>query len=266
MYNSLEDINNYLATYFGDDLVSLVIFGSYSKNKKFIITSDIDYFIVLKKMPKSQSSISREIKKLLQPQFPLIAFNIYSKKQFERIIESNYWVTLSLMEGNDIVIDKNEYFKKSINYSFEKIKNKKVGKLAWYIEKFDCPESILEHYRQVSKDFLDSSQTIFQTGQVHIALELLLRSVHTFMIGKLMTRNFYITSGEITQLFFDVYNNAKFKKYRNTFLRLEQSVGQYYSFGFDKSGLMAFGGPNSINNKKLYLSCIRDISLIKKHI
>lgn len=266
MYNSLKAINRYLTTYFGDNLTSLVIFGSYSKLKDFRITSDIDYFIILEKMPKAQSAISREIKKELSPQFPLIAFNIYSKKQFKKIISNNYWIILSLTEGNVIVLDKNNYFEKTIKIAYKKIKSKKVGKLAWYIEDFNTSAKLLEHYRQVSEDFLKSSQTIYETGQVHIALELLLRSVHTFMIRKLMIRNYYITSGEITQLFFDVYNNADLEKHKNTFLRLEQSTGQYYSFGFDESGTMSFGGSESIRNKQLYTSCLDKFSLIKNYL
>ena len=266
MFNSLESINNYIKNYFGDNLISLIIFGSYGKEKSFRVTSDVDYFIVLEKMPKTQNSISREIKKHLQPQFPLVAFNIYSKTQYQTIIKNNYWIVLSLAEGNNIVFDKNGFFQKSITSSYKKIKNKKVGELSWYIEKSKYPSKLLEHYRQVSDDFLKSSQIIFKSGETHVALELLLKSIHTFMIGKLLIRNFYITSGEIAQLFFNVYSQPHFQKLKNTFLRLEQSTGQYYSFGFDKRGTMSFGQSRSKTNKQLYLSCLKKFSLIKSYL
>ena len=190
MYNSLEDINQFLKEYFGDNLVSLVIFGSYSKKSDFNATSDIDFFIILEKLPKPQSSISREIKRSLRPQFPLIAFNIYSKKQYKKIIENNYWLVLSLSEGNDIFVDKDNYFKNSIKEKRQLINKKKVGKLSWYIKNYNYPEVLLEHYCQISDDFLESAKVIYKTGQTHVACELLLKSVHTFMIGKLMKKKF----------------------------------------------------------------------------
>ena len=262
MYNSVDKINKYLKKHFGDNLISLIIFGSYSKNSEFKVTSDLDYFIILKSLPKDQSYISREIKCGLKNQFPLVAFNIYSQKEYIKIINNNYWIVLSLVEGNTVIFDKNKYFQKSIEIANKTIKSKKVGRLSWYIENFKYPEKLLKHYRQISDDYLTSSKNIFESNQSHISLELLLKSIHTFMIGKLMTRNYYMTSGEITQLFFDVYDNIKIQKYLKTFLKLEQSVGQYYSFGFD-DGVMAFNQSNTIDNQKLYKSCIEKFSIIK---
>ena len=78
-----------------------------------------------------------------------------------------------------------------------------------------------------------------------------------------MKRNFYITSGEITQLFFDVFGESEILKYKDTFLRLEQCTGQYYSFGFDKKGVMSFSGKDSKINKKLFTSVLNKFTLIK---
>ncbi len=263
MYNSLEDINKYLIQHFGNNLVSLIIFGSYSKKSQFKLTSDIDYFIILKKMPEVQSSISRQIKKAIKNCFPLVAFNIYSTQQFKKNTSNNHWLVLSLKEGYDVIVDKDSFYSKSINIKYREIQKTKVGKLAWYLEDSKFPATLIDHYRQASDDLLKASSHIYQKGQLNIALELLLQSIHTFMIGKLMLRKFYITSGEITQLFFNVFADDRLIEYRDRFLELEQSTGQYYSFEFSKNGTMAFNERGIVRNKRLYNSCLKGFELLK---
>lgn len=264
MSNPLDDINQFLKEYFGENLVSLVVFGSYSKKPEFRIASDIDYFIVLNHVHKAQSSISREIKGKLSHVFPLIAFNIYSRSDFQKIIDNNYWLVLSLNEGYTIIEDKDSYFETNIKSKLKDIKSTKIGKLSWFVENQKFSPKLLKHYNDISDDFYKAADIVFQTGQTHVALELLLRSVHTFMIGKLMTRNIYITSGEITQMFFNIFIDNSIAKFKNTFLRLEQNTGQYYSFGFNKTGQMSFGEADSKKGKQIFKSCYSKLIVIKK--
>lgn len=77
MSNEFDKVNKLIKNYFGENLVSLIIFGSSCRKKKFKIISDLDYFVILKKKVINQNKISRELKKRLSNYYALLSFNIY---------------------------------------------------------------------------------------------------------------------------------------------------------------------------------------------
>lgn len=263
MSNEFNKVNKLIKNYFGNDLISLVIFGSSCRRGVFKITSDVDYIIILKNLKKSQDRISRSLKNKLRNIFPLVAFNIYSRNNFVKILEHNTWFTLTVKLGYEIYFDKNDFFKKSIENNFKKLKQQKIGRLAWYIENRHFKEYFKNHYLQLSGDYLKATRLLYKNQLTNIALELLLNSVHCFMIRKLLSKKIFITTGEISQLFFNVYSDDKIFKFRNTFLQLEQVVNQKHSFDFDKQGNMIFLENKYSGNKLIFRKATRSFEKLQ---
>lgn len=252
MFKKPSRINSLLQKYFKDNLVSLVIFGSSCRTSNFKITSDIDYIIILKKLNETQDKISRTLKNKLRNVFPLIAFNIYSKDNFTAILKHNSWFTLTVKLGYEIYFDKNDFFKKAIENNFKKLKQQKIGRLAWSIENQNFHKSFLDHYTQLSGQYLSAARLLYKNRLNNVALELLRDSIHCFMIRRMLGKKIFITTGEITQLFFNVYSDNCIFKFRESFLKLEQKTDQKHSFNFDKRGNMLFLSRESIKNKSIF--------------
>lgn len=263
MSNEFDEVNKLIKKYFDKDLVSLIIFGSSCRKKRFKITSDIDYIIILKNLKKSQDKISRSLKNKLRNIFPLVAFNIYSRNNFVKILEHNAWLVLTIKLGYEIYFDKNDFFRKNIENNFKKLKQRKIGHLAWYIENRNFKEYFSNHYLQLSGDYLKTARLLYNNQMINIALELLLNSVHCFMIRKLLSKKIFITTGEISQLFFSAYSDDKIFKFRRTFLQLEQIVNQKHSFDFDKQGNMVFLENKSSGNKLIFRNAVRSFEKLQ---
>jgi len=263
MYNEFDKINNFIKNYFGNNLVSLATFGAFSSQKKFRITSDIDYIIILNNLKTRQDKISRNLKKKLKNSFPLVAFNIYSKKDFTNILKHNPWFILSIKLGYKVYIDKDNFFKNIIENNFKNIKQRKIGHLAWYIKKQNFGISFQDHYLKLSKQYFDVARLLYKNQIFNIALESLLNSIHCYMIRKLLDKNIFITSGEISQLFFNIYPNDKIFKLRDSFLILEQKINQKHSFDFDKNGKMLFLSNKSSENKLIFNKAVKNFGTLQ---
>ena len=118
--NEFDKVNKLIRNYFADDLISLVIFGSSCRKKKFKIISDLDYLIILKKKIVNQDKISRKLKKYLSNYYALLSFNIYDKQNFANIVKVNDWLVLSLKLGYFIIYDKKYFFKNKIENQYKK--------------------------------------------------------------------------------------------------------------------------------------------------
>lgn len=263
MSNEFDKVNKLIRNYFAEDLISLVIFGSSCRKSGFKITSDIDYIIILKNLKKPQDKISRSLKNKLRNIFPLVAFNIYSRKNFVKILEHNAWFVLTIKLGYKIYFDKNDFFRKSIENNFKKLKQRKIGRLAWYIENRNFKEYFKNHYIQLSGDYLKAASLLYKDQLINIALELLVNSVHCFMIRKLLSKKVFITTGEISQLFFNVYSDDKIFKFRRSFLMIEQIVNQKHSFDFDKQGNMIFLKNKFLKNKSIFRKTVRSFEKLQ---
>ncbi len=263
MHNEFDRINNEIKNYFGDNLISLAIFGASCGQKRFRITSDIDYIIILNNLKTRQDKISRDLKKKLRNSFPLVAFNIYSKKDFCNILERNLWFVLAIKLGYKVYVDKDIFFKNIIESTFKKIKQHKIGHLAWYIEKQNFQNSSSDHYMKLSGQYLDAAQLSYKNRMLSIALELLLNSIHCYMIRKLLDKNIFITTGEISQLFFNVYADNKIFRLRDSFFLLEQKVNQKHSFDFDKKGNMLFLSNKSLENRSIFRKAAKNFEKLQ---
>jgi hypothetical protein len=263
MYDEIDKINELIKKYFDKNLVSLVIFGSACTNTKFSVTSDVDYIIILEQLEESQDKISRSLKDKLRNTFPLIAFNIYSKKEFVDILKNNSWLVLTIKLGYKIYSDDENYFEDIIENNFNKLKHQKIARLAWHIDSQNFPKIVLDHYLQLSEQYFQSAQLLYKNNFFSIALEELLNSIHSYMIRKLLTKNIFITTGEISQLFFKVYPDDKIYQFKDSFLLLEQVVNQKHSFDFDKKGNMIFLSNKQLKNKLIFKEAINDFKKIK---
>ncbi len=250
MADQIKRINKILEDYFGNNLISLAVFGSFCRQKRLKLNTDIDCIIIIKNLNLSQDKISRDIKNRLKYSFPLVAFNIYSQDDFVNILKQNSWFVLTIGLGYKIYFDKNHFFKKTIEKRFQKIKQQRVGSLAWQIESKNFNRKTLDHYLILSERYFKTALLLFRSNFIDIALELLLKSIHCFMIEKSLRRNFFITRGEITQLFFNVYSDKNILGLKNVFLELEQKTNYLYSFDFNKRGNMIFF-PDDIKKCKI---------------
>jgi len=240
MNHEFNLVNKIIRDFFGKNLISLVVFGSLCREKKFKITSDVDYIILLKNLRTPQDKISRSLKNKLRNVFPLLAFNIYSKNEFLNIIKHNSWMTLTIKLGYEVYFDKNNFFERTIENNFKRLRHQKIGQLAWFVEDQNFHKSFLDHYTNLSSQYLKAARLLYKNQLTNVALELLRDSIHCFMIRNLLVKKVFITTGEITQLFFNVYSSRNIFKFREPFLELEQKSGQKHSFDFDKRGNMFF--------------------------
>lgn len=259
----ISKINDFIEDYFKSNLITIAAFGSFYKKENFKITSDIDYIIILRSLREHQDEISRDLKIKLKNVFPLVAFNIYGKDNFVDILENNFWFVLTIKTGHKVYIDKNNFFKENIESSFRKIKQQKVGQLAWSIDNQKISESILNHYIKLSGQYLKSAKLLYKNQLMNVSLELLLNSVHCFMISKLLERKIFITTGEITQLFFNIYQNKEIFEFRDLFLKLEQKVNQKHSFDFDGNGEMSFLSSYSSENELIIKKSIKGLEKLQ---
>lgn len=256
---TLKEIKNT----FGNDLVSLVMFGSYGQKKdSFKIASDVDFLIIIKSEVKNQDIISRQIKHRLKHPFPLPAFNIYSQKNLKKALERNPWLVLSVREGYRVAVDQGDYFVQTLEAAFKRIAHQKLGVLSWHIKDLDYSDSLRRHYHWATDEYLRAADLLFTNNMPVIALDNLSRSVHTFMIDRLFKRGISMTVGEITQMFFNVYTDDKIRRHMDDLLKLEQITGQNYSFGFDKSGNMSFNDKNILKIRSVYKTCRQHFQIL----
>lgn len=239
MYPNFNTINSEIKKYFSKNLTSIVIFGSAPNKKRLRISSDIDYIIISQKLKSHQDVISRIFKRKLRNSFPLVAFNIYQKEKFSKILKNNPWLVLTIKLGYKTLFDRNNFFKRLIEKEYKKLSQQKIGWLAWYIEGWTPAQELIDYYSFLSEEYLKSALSLYKKNLINVALELLKFSVHCFMIEKLMARRIFVTNGEITQLFFNVYSTKnKFSGLINSFLALEQKANLRHSFDFNKRGNM----------------------------
>lgn len=250
--NSLEAINQQLIEYFDDNLVSIIVFGSSCRRDSFNLTSDIDYTIILNTLPVAQDAISRDIKRKLLFAFPLVAFNIYAKNEFTKIIKNNDWLALTLDLGYKSYYDDKDFFKNTVAHKVGEVKKKLIGNIEWYHETHEFDKTVTDHFLGLSEDYLASAKSVYSDKNYNIALELLLSAVHCFMLAQLTKIKIFTTKGEIVQFFFNFYQRRDIMSLRDTFLQLEQNVGQKYTFDFDSDGHMQFPATNVQKSKKLF--------------
>lgn len=264
MYSDFNTINLKIKKYFGGDLVSIVIFGSTPNKKKFRISSDIDYIIISRKLKKHQDIISRILKAKLRYAFPLIAFNIYQKKEFAKILKNNPWLVLTIKLGYKPLFDKNNFFRRSIETSYKKLRHQKVGWLAWYIDDWNPSQELKKYYSSLSDKYLKGALSLYRKNLINIALELLKCSIHCFMIEKLMIGKIFVTKGEITQLFFNVYSKDTIFKLKDFFLTLEQKANLRHSFDFNKQGNMFPSRNAQTQLKSVFKNAFKNFKVLKK--
>ncbi|MCX7917489.1 MAG: nucleotidyltransferase domain-containing protein [bacterium] len=124
----INELKKECINFYKDNLISIVIFGSYA-DEKYTFTSDIDLLIILEKAPSNYKrytdffSILENIKTLKKLKaeniFPLISPIIKSKKTL--IVELPYlWSS-----GFKIIYDKNAFFNKFLK-KLEKFKREKL--------------------------------------------------------------------------------------------------------------------------------------------
>ncbi len=124
----LKELRDELIKEYGENLVSVVVFGSVARNT-FIEESDIDLLILCKKLPKSRIERLRKFEKV-ENKIEKLAEKLGIKNlQINPII-----TTLKKIEGNPILLDiirnskilydRDNSFSKYLSFLREKIENK----------------------------------------------------------------------------------------------------------------------------------------------
>lgn len=265
MIDALEQANTIIKSHFGDDLVSLIVFGSSCRKDSFNITSDIDYILILKHLDKPQDAISRELKSKMAHIFPLVAFNIYSQDEFSKSIANNAWLALTINLGYRTYADNGGYFKNTIDKKVAEVKRLKIGEIDWYYEQKEFKPVVSEHYDKLSTDYEKTAELSYSAGIQNIALELLLGSVHCFMLSKLTKIKIFTTKGELVQFFFNFFPDEDIFNLKEVFLQLEQNVGQKYTFDFDFDGNMKFPAIDNKEATQLYEQSSKAFSILKRY-
>lgn len=268
MNDEFNLVNNAIKEYFGNNLASLVIFGSSCRKKRFNIISDLDYIIVLNKKVTNQDVLSRKLKAYLKNYFALLSFNIYDKKTFINIIQNQDWLVLSVKLGYYIIFDNNNFFRNIVEKRYAKIKSKRIAPLGWYVKNGNFEANFTNHLISLSKGYLKSSRVVFQKKIFTVANLLLLNSVHCYLSVLLLKRNIFITKGEISQCFIKNYNIGFNNKLSKNLLELEQICGQIekMSFNFALDGYMKYIDNDKYFSKfykeklKMFINLMKDYS------
>jgi len=161
----MENIINIIRGYFGDELVSIIVFGMYAV-EKIKPTSDIDFLIILNKNEFDQDLYSRELKKITYQEFPLVAFNIYAKDFFIFILNKNPWFALTLHIGYKSYFDLEYFFRENLNEVISKISYSNNNfNFSWELEFLNnSSEQHIAHLEKISLDYLSSAQLLFDSN------------------------------------------------------------------------------------------------------
>lgn len=236
--SKLEKIINF----FGGDLVSIVLFGSSLNREQFNIVSDLDFIVITKNKVHDQDERSRKYKQSNQADFLLDSFNIYDKNEFKKICSKRGWFVLTVKQNHKVLYDTNDFFRKNLNFYYDKIHKKSVLEKEWYLESPRNIKKLHNYYGTALLSYLESAKLLSDNGKQVEASEMLLNAVHCYCISEILRKGIYITRGEIVQLFIKLSDNIE-ESVTDSLLKLEQSVNYLYSFDF-KNGSEVFVKPD----------------------
>ncbi len=142
MYMQTEivlELANILKQKFNQDLLSVVLFGSIVKGS-FTSTSDIDVLVVCNALPKDWGARDQMILDLtgdieLKHATP-IHMTLASKDDISRAIESVYPLMLEIYDANEIIYDKDNFFRqllKDFEKNINRLRGKKIEEGVWEI-------------------------------------------------------------------------------------------------------------------------------------
>ncbi|MDP2753329.1 MAG: nucleotidyltransferase domain-containing protein [Nitrospirota bacterium] len=118
----ISELTNVLKQKFNHDLLAVVLFGSTVKGTS-TTTSDIDVLVVCEAPQKDWRARDKMILELTEEIELKYAAPIHmalvSKDEISQAIESVYLLMLEICEANEIIYDKNNFFKHSLQ-DFEK--------------------------------------------------------------------------------------------------------------------------------------------------
>ena len=135
----LPELRNFLKQEFNQDLISIILFGSIVKGN-FTSTSDIDVLVVCETPPKdwrARDKMVMELTEDIEIKYATpIHMTLVSKDEISHAIESAYPLMLEIYDANEIIYDKNNFFKQ-LTMDFEKNLRrwhaKKIEKGVWEI-------------------------------------------------------------------------------------------------------------------------------------
>ena len=135
----VSELINVLKQKFNENLLSIVLFGSIVKGN-FTSTSDIDVLVVCEAPIKDLRARDKMILELtedieLKYSTP-IHMTLVSKDEISHAIESVYPLMLEIYEANEIIYDKDNFFKqllKDFGKNIHRWRAKKIEKGVWKI-------------------------------------------------------------------------------------------------------------------------------------
>ncbi len=129
----ISELKNKLIQQFNQDLLAIVLFGSIVKGS-FTSTSDIDVLVVCETLTKdwrAHDKMTLELTEEIELKYATpIHMILVNKDEISHAIESVYPLMLEIYEENEIIYDKENFFKK-ILADFEKNIHR------WHAEKIE---------------------------------------------------------------------------------------------------------------------------------
>jgi predicted nucleotidyltransferase len=124
---------------FNQDLLATVLFGSIVKGN-FTSTSDIDILVVCENLPKDwreRDKMMLELTENIELKYNTsIHMTLVSKGEISHAIDSTYPLMLETYDANEIIYDKDEFFKQLLNEFEKNLRRwhaKKIEKGVWKI-------------------------------------------------------------------------------------------------------------------------------------
>ncbi len=135
----ISELKGLFKQIFNHDLISIILFGSIVKGN-FTSTSDIDVLVVCETPPKdwrARDKMVMELTEDIEIKYATpIHMTLVSKDEISHAIESAYPLMLEIYDANEIIYDKNNFFKLlmvDFGKNLRRWHAKKIDKGVWEI-------------------------------------------------------------------------------------------------------------------------------------
>lgn len=153
----------------GENLVSIIIFGSVARNKarKW---SDIDIMVIAKKQPgrKTRESLRNVFSEISQVFSQYSQEHMLTMEQFSEDYKTGSDFLINVIKDGIIVLDRNSFFMEHLLQGLPEVTKKTIQK------RLDTAKEYIDNATEMYKKFPDSSASMLGTTSIHLSSALLL--------------------------------------------------------------------------------------------